>query len=654
MLYNKNGIFYTYLFTESEENMKHSLKLISLALCIMLFAALLTVSAFAVRGDYPAAYGSQSVCKSHPGKLVTLSDICKTASIRNKGPMRAPSLKPAVADLPLLVIVVGFNDMPYSETFDWSSEIFDADYSLSEFYTDMSSGKFTFTPARETSAYGGTNTNTADSANDGIIHVKANMNHDDWTFDYPFLSRKDIATNQTFAQALTSAISAADAYVDFSAYDINEDGSISTDELALGFVIAGYEASSSGSYKNGKELYLWSNAWSLEELKDAYGFSFGIPKPDGVSVSSYIAISEMEEDKTQEPISTLAHELGHYIGLPDLYDTDYNNSEEWSKYDVGALSLMNVESWFDTETNEMHPTPIDIWSKSILGWITPSTADSSGTYSIIRPNYQTGSSGTALRIPTQNKDEYYLLENRGVSKWDRPMQAEYNSTGGIILWHIDDSVYDEYNDDNSINNSNHRPSVMPLYPEKDSSGNFCFIGDNKAVLIDSPFFDKATWEGSFSSLGATLNLPVYGTGSSADLRSGRTLSGIKLQFLNNKCSSMTVLINPDEHVHHAVKAIVKEPTCTEKGEAIYECVLCGKRFTDENCIIETDETVFVDALGHTSPDSNGKCTRCGILIVDESDLCPYCGGFHGSSFAQRIIAFFHKILYFFAHLFGTK
>ena len=96
--------------------MRKSLKLTILALCVALCALLFTLTALAV----PAPGGGG--CKSHPGPLVTLSDIAGTAALRNRGPMRAHSFDPAVSDLPLAVIVVGFSDMPYRDDFDWSQE----------------------------------------------------------------------------------------------------------------------------------------------------------------------------------------------------------------------------------------------------------------------------------------------------------------------------------------------------------------------------------------------------------------------------------------------------------------------------------------------------------------------------------------------------
>ena len=36
---------------------------------------------------------------------------------------------------------------------------------------------------------------------------------------------------------------------------------------------------------------------------------------------------------------------------------------------------------------------------------------------------------------------------------------------------------------------------------------------------------------------------------------------------------------------------------------------------------------------------------------DEEDVCPYCGRVHAGAW-QRLVAFFHRVLYFFAHLLG--
>ncbi len=631
--------------------MKKTSKKLLAMFCALLLALLFVLNSFAAAPETDE--GGRRGCKSHPGPLLTLSVLSETAKIRNSGPMRAPSLQPAVTDLPLIVIVVGFKDMPYSETFNWNKSIFHDEHSLAEFYTDMSLGQFTFTPARETSAYGGKNRNTADTAGDGVVHVTLGLPHDDWALEYPYMSKKDIAANRSLGDALRAAIAAADEYIDFSAYDTDQNGAITTDELALGFVFAGYEASSSESYKMGNKLYLWSHAWSLQEMKDEYSFDFDLPSPDGVSVNSYIAISEQEESGAQEPYSTLAHELGHYIGLPDLYDTSYSTRAEWGSYSVGSLSLMCMDYWYDADLDEEIPTPLDAWSRVILGWVTPDAADGTGVYTLTAQDYTNNTGYNVLRIPTQNPGEYYLLENRAVSKWDAPLPQNYSTrSGGVVLWHIDDGVYDQYNEMNQVNDAFHRPAVMPLYPEANRDGANTFIGKTTTVKTDMPFFDRAVWNARYSNLGAALDLPIYGRGDAADRRDGRSLSGVKIEFLSNAGGEAKILLNPEGHTHNPVLVPVQEATCTAAGVGYIECPQCGKRFADETGAAESDAAVTIAALGHTAPNAVGACDRCGEQLIPQDQICSYCHRYHNDSFLQRIIAFFHRIFYGIAHLFG--
>lgn len=602
--------------------MKRTSKPVLLIICILFLALLFAFTGSAAAGTQDAG---QRICKSHPGPLLTLSEISKTAAIRNRGPVRAPSLQPAVNDLPLAIIVVAFSDMPYSEAFDWSDTIFHADRSLAEFYSDMSLGQFTFTPARETSAFGGDNRNAADKVNDGVIHVTLDLPHDDWTLEYASMSKKDIATTQTLSDALCAALDKADAYLDFSSYDTDQNGTITTDELAVGFIFAGYEASASDSYKKGRSKYLWSHAWSLQEIKDDYEFPFELPAPDDVTVSSYIAISEQEEDGTQEPYATLAHELGHYIGLPDLYDTSYNTTAEWGKYSVGCLSLMCTTCWVDGDTGETLPTPLDAWSRVILGWVTPTVAEDTGVYTLTAQNYTDNSGYCVLQIATQKPGEYYLLESRAVSKWDAPMTQEFSTdNGGLLLWHIDDGVYDQYNNDNQVNDSFHRPAVMPLFPEKTANSTYTFIGKNSTVQTSRPFFDRTIWSNFNADLGTTLNLPLYGTGSNANKRNARTLSGIQLEFLSDAGTEMQVWLNPQLHQHTATQVVLQAPSCTGEGLGYLACSLCGKWFTDESCTTETGTPVVLPALGHnfTKYQSNNDAS-CGVDGT-ETATCDRC------------------------------
>ena len=642
--------------------MKRSLRYTFFFIVIAVVLAVFCVTASAAPAK-PGTHANGGACRSHTGTLLTLSEISETAAKRS-GAVRAPELDPATSDLPLAVIVIGLSDMPYREDYDWAKEIFRSDKSLAEYYTDMSFGKFTFTPVRETSAYGDGNTNTADAVNDGVIHVTVPLPHDDWRMEYTFLSPRDKETMLTFDEAMFAAIEAADAYIDFSAYDANNDGAITTDEMALAFVVAGYEAATSEAYELGNNCYLWSNAYSFGLTKAEYRFTFDLPQADGVTLDSYIAISEQNDDGTQASIGILAHELGHYLGLPDLYDTNYRSYLEWGKYGVGYLSLMDTGGYgIDPETGAEVPYSLDIWSRVILGWTEPvsAAADEKGDFTLVAQNYENDENFTALRIATENPEEYYLLENRSFTKLDAGLANEFNrENGGIILWHIDDAVWDDHNADNSVNNADHRPCVMPLYAEI-TDGEIFFTGKNTRVDQTSAFFDKTVWETKYASFGDALDLPVYGTGENADKRSGRTFSGIRLQFLTDPAFEMQVRLNPTPHVHEPVYTEVTAPTCTAAGSAYYLCS-CGKLFADAEGSREITAPFAVDPLGHTAPNADGQCDRCHTQLVQTpvdppvdppapQDPCPYCHSPHTGAFGS-LVAFFHRILYFFAHLFG--
>ncbi|MFE9424088.1 immune inhibitor A domain-containing protein [Kitasatospora sp. NPDC006697] len=76
-------------------------------------------------------------------------------------------------------------------------------------------------------------------------------------------------------------------------------------------------------------------------------------------------------DYTMQPenggLGVFAHEYGHDLGLPDLYDTQGPNDNS-----VGFWSLMSSGSWLGTGKDSIGDLPddLDVWSKLQLGWLT--------------------------------------------------------------------------------------------------------------------------------------------------------------------------------------------------------------------------------------------------------------------------------------------
>ncbi|MBQ1421260.1 MAG: cell wall-binding repeat-containing protein, partial [Firmicutes bacterium] len=455
-----------------------------------------------------------------------------------------------------------------------------------------------------------------------VVHITVNANHGCWDLESKTEDMKWI-------NCLVEGIKKADAYVDFSSFDKNNDGEITTDEMALAVVVAGYEAAFDSGFSQGKNYYLWSHAWNIYSGWYSYfrsqypDWEDFLPCPDGVYVDNYIAIAEQLQKNRQEPISVLAHELGHYLGLPDLYDTDYG-SGAWSTYDVSDLSVMCSGSWgWNNIINDYMPVAFDAWSRCCLGWVAPETI-SCGVYDVASDK---GDEYNVLRVETGVSGEYYLLENREISGWDQGLYNTYHSyasNGGLVCWHIDDAVYDTYADSNAVNNSGHRPAVMPLYPEK-KNNKITFIGTLDSDGLKRPFFTYDIWNSYYAGTLDCVDFPRYNGSNSY---SGRTFSGVKMN-IRQAPNSHSVRV---DFIHSLTATPANAATCTEAGNSAYwTCSLCGKYFSDADGNNEIAENSWVIApLGHnlnpmiahdaTCTEAGNtaywKCMRCGKGFSD--------------------------------------
>lgn len=524
-----------------------------------------------------------SACRSSVhDSMIKLQELPSKKAVKEK--INLKNSESAAKNLPTAVIVVGFegNRTPvaYNNNYDWGRTLFTQDASLTNYYNDMSFGQFTFAPVRESSAYGvDGNTNVNDKANDGVIHVNVPYNHDNWLF----VDDNDHYHNSTLSTVLDRAFKEADKHLDFSMYDSNNDGIVQNNEMGLVVLMAGYEGSSSSNYSDGKNKYTWAFMMEMSEFADD---NVDVPTADHVGFESFVTMGEQHDRESsyeQGYVSTLAHELGHYLGLPDLYATGSYTSRRWSNYDVDYLSLMASGSWGTDPSGNNVPYSLDAWSKYALGWIQPQRVVNNGTYDI---NYsESHDEYKTIKIDTQRPDEYYLLENRQPEKWDAGMRNNKSTgftEGGIILWHIDNGIYQHHKDTNTINSVNHRPGIMPLYGETKTGNLSTMIGTK--VRTDQGFFDKSLWSSEFAANdGREMNLPLYPSSEVIDIPRNRSWSGLFLDFLTDNGHEMKVGFNNDNHVHFMIHTPAKASTCNKKGNIEYwQCSYCKKYYTDSN------------------------------------------------------------------------
>jgi M6 family metalloprotease-like protein len=372
------------------------------------------------------------------GELAPVPRGARAVEVRALG--RTPRTQPVV------VILVQFTDRaPVGATpSDFRDAFFGPGRSVAEYYHEATFGRLEMAPAHESQG----------TPDDGVVGwLQLDMPHPNYA-----LSTASTATQQQKAAAqhntrlaIKAAIEAANPYVDFAAYDANHDGAISSDELTVVVIMAGYEASY-GGYKVAYSPADWGHHWALGG-PDAGGV-VDAPVVDGVSVAdgyaggSYATFGEWMQkrpgDGHRSTIGVMCHELGHDIlGLPDLYDTD------GSSEGIGAWGLMSDGAWGSETTDDVSlgtvPVLFCAWSRLATGIVDPIDLSGDGSDDA-SPAW---SSGNAYRVGSGLDSEYFLLEYRtpdgfdaGLKRFD-PALAQ---AGGLAIWHVDELVPDNSND----------------------------------------------------------------------------------------------------------------------------------------------------------------------------------------------------------------
>ncbi|MBQ4286416.1 MAG: M6 family metalloprotease domain-containing protein, partial [Bacteroidales bacterium] len=312
-----------------------------------------------------------------------------------------------------LVILVNFSDLKFKKANeDFNKLMNQAGYSayggtgsVADYYKDQSSGKFNPTfdvigpidVSRDMQFYGKSQGNSHD-ANPGQM-VKE-------------------AVDSIYKKGL----------VNFSDYDNDSDGYV--DNIYVFY--AGYSEASGGGANT-----IWPHSSWVNSDKEY----------DGVSIGSYACGSELKGNSgsAMDGIGTFCHEFGHVLGLPDFYDTDYEDNGEGDG--LLAFSLMDSGCY---NNNSNTPPNMNAIERNMLGWmdeIEYLTVSGHKTLRSIANN-------VSYIAPSENEGEFFLLEVRDGKGWDAHIYMSYSNgapvgptAAGLIVYHVDMSdniVYRNY------------------------------------------------------------------------------------------------------------------------------------------------------------------------------------------------------------------
>ena len=142
---------------------------------------------------------------------------------------------------------------------------------------------------------------------------------------------------------------------------------------------------------------------------------------DGIWARRYIIIPELP---FLERLGFFCHEVGHILGLPDLYKEGYSPV-------VGSWCLMGMGHYINEGRTPSHPSA---WCKVHLGWVEPKLLNQEPrNYEI--PAVIDDKIIYRLDIEGSGGREYFLLENRQQKGFDKNLPSS-----GLLIWYVNENA----------------------------------------------------------------------------------------------------------------------------------------------------------------------------------------------------------------------
>jgi M6 family metalloprotease-like protein len=300
----------------------------------------------------------------------------------------------------------------------------------------------------------------------------------------------------------------------------------------------------------------WQNDLKGDSPYDIPSFFISLGDSIAVDDSTYFVVdsSVIPETSSQDGYlnginGVLAHEMGHQLGLPDLYDTQSSMSVlgYWDLMDFGSgvgVVLADPRSQEPFFVTGVVPGSLSAWSKTFLGWVEPGIAEDKRTYTLDATELQEGfPSRQALVVPV-NSYEYYIIENRqndldgdgagilladpgpdstgvvmGPVNQNREFNYEYDWVlpgAGLLVWHIDGIMVRYFIQSDLVNGFSGRRGVSLVeadgIPDLGDFNSFYFLGSPFDPFFEgnNNRFGDDTYPSSTSGTGCHSHITIGG------------------------------------------------------------------------------------------------------------------------------------------------
>lgn len=248
--------------------------------------------------------------------------------------------------------------------------------------------------------------------------------------------------NQALFDLISEAIDQVDAQTDLSTFDNDHDGDVDL----LSILYTGPD--------EGWNSFWWAYRWEFF-VPDSFRKTF-----DGKRLKQFVfQFVDPRQGSDFDP-TTLIHETGHALGLPDFYDYcpiesfQQDHCPEWATQPgpdggIGGLDMMDA-NWGNHNA----------FSRWLLDWIDPVVISPGASSSLVLSASGATSGGTkavaifpGLEATDTPAQEMFIMENRervGNDAGYAQMPAD-----GLLIWHVDavpNSSGDDFEYDNSYAN----------------------------------------------------------------------------------------------------------------------------------------------------------------------------------------------------------
>ena len=315
-------------------------------------------------------------------------------------------------------------------------------------------------------------------------------------------------------EVLLAALDLVDVDVNYKNYDGDGDGMV---DLVF-FVVAGNAANFVGNDEN-----LWwphrSQIWN-PNTQHHYVYKDGMLILDYASSTELAGYTDQPKSIYIDGIGTICHEFSHVLGLPDFYDSNYE--EDGLSVTPDVWSVMDQGCYLN---DGYTPAGYSLYERYSVGFTDePKKITAEGSYTLDPLHL----SHTGFRIDSPEKNEFFLLENRqnGQFKWDAYLPGH-----GLLIHRVDLSnkkIWQE-NMVNAKPERNYYELVRAGGPEKANTNYDVFPGRGKVTTVhySTEPANLKTWNGKATKWGL-FNIREDNGIVSFDIQDVLTLTALSL------------------------------------------------------------------------------------------------------------------------------